>query len=199
MVQGEADATRVDIAARVDGRVGQRPVDRGENVAAGQLLLRSTIPSSSPNGVRRRPASPSPGRSRNIEVGTRAEVIAQRKAAIEAAEANVTARPADLRPHQAARRLATSPRCRGSTRRRIRSTWRSGEQDQAKLAYEEAVNGATKERGVAQANVVKAEAASPRSRRSRRTRRSSRRSRRRSIISAPIPANTSRPACRCSP
>src|SRR6476469_7381976 len=39
LVQGEADATRVDIAARVDGRVGQRPVDRGDDVAAGQVLV----------------------------------------------------------------------------------------------------------------------------------------------------------------
>ena len=39
LVQGEADATRVDIAARIDGRVGQRPVSRGDNVTAGQLLV----------------------------------------------------------------------------------------------------------------------------------------------------------------
>src|SRR5712664_4004310 len=39
LVQGEADATRIDIAARVDGRVGQRPVERGQNVTAGQLLF----------------------------------------------------------------------------------------------------------------------------------------------------------------
>src|SRR6516225_3943641 len=32
IIQGEADATRLDIAARVDGRVAQRPVSRGENV-----------------------------------------------------------------------------------------------------------------------------------------------------------------------
>src|SRR5271154_6646183 len=38
IVQGEADATRIDIAARVEGRVGQRPVERGQNVAARQLL-----------------------------------------------------------------------------------------------------------------------------------------------------------------
>src|SRR3954463_5696343 len=29
LVQGEADARRIDIAARVDGRVSERPVDRG--------------------------------------------------------------------------------------------------------------------------------------------------------------------------
>src|ERR1700758_5506255 len=36
LVQGEADATRIDIAARVDGRVGKRPVERGDNVTAGE-------------------------------------------------------------------------------------------------------------------------------------------------------------------
>jgi HlyD family secretion protein len=34
LVQGEADATRFDIAARVDGRVGDVPVVRGQNVDA---------------------------------------------------------------------------------------------------------------------------------------------------------------------
>jgi hypothetical protein len=31
LVQGEVDATRVDIAARIDGRVGQGPISRGDN------------------------------------------------------------------------------------------------------------------------------------------------------------------------
>src|SRR5690349_2684894 len=35
MVQGEADASRIDIAARVDGRVATRDVRRGEDVRAG--------------------------------------------------------------------------------------------------------------------------------------------------------------------
>ena len=39
VVQGEADATRIDIAARVDGRVRERPASRGDDVAAGELLL----------------------------------------------------------------------------------------------------------------------------------------------------------------
>src|SRR5262249_48832739 len=33
LVQGEVDATRFDIAARVDGRVGEIPVERGQDVA----------------------------------------------------------------------------------------------------------------------------------------------------------------------
>src|SRR5258707_13431082 len=44
IIQGEADATRIDIAARVDGRVGQRPVERGDNVTAGQLLFQIDNP-----------------------------------------------------------------------------------------------------------------------------------------------------------
>src|ERR1700740_1258769 len=34
LVQGEVDATRYDIAARVDGRVGDVPVVRGQNIDA---------------------------------------------------------------------------------------------------------------------------------------------------------------------
>src|SRR6201987_5151837 len=44
LVQGEADATRIDISARVDGRVGERPVERGDNVAAGQVLVKIDNP-----------------------------------------------------------------------------------------------------------------------------------------------------------
>src|SRR6186997_1125616 len=40
LVQGEADATRLDIAARVDGRVKEIPVERGQNVPAGAVLVR---------------------------------------------------------------------------------------------------------------------------------------------------------------
>src|SRR5262245_23762289 len=40
LVQGEVDATRFDIAARVDGRVGEVPVERGQDVAAGAVLVR---------------------------------------------------------------------------------------------------------------------------------------------------------------
>ena len=44
LVQGEVDATRFDIAARVDGRVGEVPVERGQNVAAGAVLVRIDNP-----------------------------------------------------------------------------------------------------------------------------------------------------------
>src|SRR5271155_4587342 len=44
LVQGEADATRFDIAARVEGRVAKRPVERGDAVAAGQVLIQIENP-----------------------------------------------------------------------------------------------------------------------------------------------------------
>src|ERR1700743_3259393 len=44
LVQGEADATRLDIAARVDGRIKEIPVNRGQNVPAGAVLVRIDNP-----------------------------------------------------------------------------------------------------------------------------------------------------------
>jgi HlyD family secretion protein len=39
LVQGEAESTRVDIAARVSGRLAKIAVSRGQNVTAGATLL----------------------------------------------------------------------------------------------------------------------------------------------------------------
>src|SRR5262249_59555553 len=44
LVQGEVDATRFDIAARVDGRVAEVPVARGQDVAANAVLVRIDNP-----------------------------------------------------------------------------------------------------------------------------------------------------------
>src|SRR5262245_64455614 len=44
VVQGEVDATRLDIAARVYGRGGEMPVVRGQNVAAGDVLVKDSNP-----------------------------------------------------------------------------------------------------------------------------------------------------------
>ena len=159
LVQGEADATRIDIAARVDGRVAQLPVDRGQNVAAGQMMVTIDNPELL---TRLKEAEAAWGVAtadlKRILVGTRAEVIAERRAALAAAEANA--------------RLAeqTYDRTRQLTARDFASVQKLDEatatldvarrsQQQAKLALEEAINGYTaEERGVAQAAVVKAEA-----------------------------------------
>ena len=159
IVQGEADATRVDIAARIDGRVGQRPVDRGENVAAGQLLFEIDNPELVAKW-RQAQAGVDVAKAQlaNILAGTRAETIAQRKAEDEAAEANFTLAQ---RTYDRIKELAGSG---NAPLQRLDEATNSlqvakRQQDQAKLAYEEAVNGATKEeRGIAEANVLKAQA-----------------------------------------
>src|SRR5271155_227961 len=86
LIQGEADATRIDIAARVDGRVGKRPVSRGDNVAAGQLLFEIENPELLAKLHEAEAAmAVSTADLAHIEAGTRAEENAQRKAAVDSA------------------------------------------------------------------------------------------------------------------
>jgi HlyD family secretion protein len=89
LVQGEVDATRFDIAARVDGRVGEIPVTRGENVAANAVLVRIDNPETVAKHEQALAAKiVADAQLANIKAGTRAEVIAARKAALERAQAS---------------------------------------------------------------------------------------------------------------
>jgi HlyD family secretion protein len=159
IIQGEADATRIDIAARVDGRVGKRPVSRGDNVAAGQLLYEIDNPE-----LVTRLAEAEAGLAvasaqlANVLAGTRAEVIAQRKAAVENASANLTLaqKTYDRIKELAGPGFAPIQRLDEATDS-LRVAQHS--LDQANLAEQEAIAGPTKEeRGIARANVVKAQA-----------------------------------------
>jgi HlyD family secretion protein len=157
LVQGEVDATRLDIAARVDGRVGEVPVERGQNVDAGAVLVRIGNPETiakHAQAVAARAVADS--QLANIKAGTRAEVIAARKAAQERAEAGVVlARKTYERVSQLAERgnapLARLDQVTDSLHESERAA------DQAKSAHEQAVNGYTaEERQIAAANVQKA-------------------------------------------
>lgn len=160
MVQGEADATRIDIAARVDGRVAQRPVSRGDNVTAAEVLVAIDNPELVMKLHEAEAAKVVAAADlARIEVGTRTEVVAERKAAVAAAEASLT--------------LAqqTYDRVKKITQGGFESVAKLDEAtasldvatrtlEQAKLAYDAAVAGYTREeRGVAQASVAKADAA----------------------------------------
>src|ERR1700726_4261474 len=88
LVQGEVDATRLDIAARVDGRVKEIPVERGQNVPAGAVLVRIDNPETLAKHAQMTAAKAvAAAQLANILAGTRAEVIAARKAALERAQA----------------------------------------------------------------------------------------------------------------
>src|SRR6202045_2211782 len=88
LVQGEADATRLDIAARVDGRVKEIPVERGQNVPANAVLVRIDNPETVAKLEQMKAAmAVAEAQLANILVGTRVETIAARKAELERAQA----------------------------------------------------------------------------------------------------------------
>src|SRR4029077_8615541 len=157
LVQGEVDATRFDIAARVDGRVGEVPVTRGQNVDANAVLVRIDNPETIAKHEQALAAKVvADAQLANINVGTRAEVIAARKAALERAQAALVLAQ---QTHERVRQLAE--RGNAPQARRDQATdplHESGRADaQAKSAHEQAVSGYTKEdREIAVANVGKA-------------------------------------------
>src|SRR5438128_3499346 len=157
LVQGEVDATRFDIAARVDGRVADIPVERGQDVAAGAVLVRIDNPETIAKNEQALAAKiVADAQLSNINAGTRAEVIAARKAAHERAQASVVLaqktydRVSQLAEHGNAP-IARLDQATDSLHESQRAV------DQAKSAYEQAVNGYTKEEHeIAEANVGKA-------------------------------------------
>ncbi|MCW6511847.1 HlyD family secretion protein [Lichenifustis flavocetrariae] len=159
LVQGEADATRIDIAARVDGRVAERPVDRGSDVAAGAMLVRIDNPQLLTKLAEAEAAEAvAQADLKRILVGTRAEVVAQRKAALAAAQADATLaqQTFDRTKQLTARDFAPVQKLDENTRS-LDVAQRGVEQ--ATSAYNEAVAGYTpEERGVARAAVAKAQA-----------------------------------------
>src|SRR5690242_10665927 len=78
LVQGEVQSTRIDIAARVSGRLAKIPVVRGENVAAGATLLVIDNPELVAE-LRQAEAEKAIADAEltRINVGTRAEIISQ--------------------------------------------------------------------------------------------------------------------------
>ena len=159
LVQGEVDATRLDIAARVDGRVGEIPVVRGQDVAAGAVLVKIDNPETIAKRAQAIAAKTvAEAQLANVRAGTRAEVIAARKAAVERAEASVVLAQ---KTFERTRQLAehdNAPKARlDQTTDALHESQRV--LDQAKSAHEQAVNGYTREEHqIAEANVVKAAA-----------------------------------------
>jgi HlyD family secretion protein len=157
LVQGEADATRMDIAARVDGRVAEVPVERGQDLAAGAVLVKIDNPETIAKHQQAVAAKiVADAQLANIHAGTRAEVIAARKAELERAQASVVLaqktynRVSQLAEHGNAP-IARLDQATDSLHESQRAV------DQAKSAYEQAVNGYTREeREIAVASVAKA-------------------------------------------
>jgi HlyD family secretion protein len=159
LVQGEADATRLDIAARVDGRVKQIPVERGQNVPANAVLVRIDNPETVAKLEQMKAAmAVAEAQLANVLAGTRVEAIAARKAEMGRAQAAlVLAQKTFDRTHTLTEQ-GNSPQSRlDQMTDSLHETERAV--DQARSAYDQAVNGYTKEeRAIAKANVAKANA-----------------------------------------
>jgi HlyD family secretion protein len=157
LVQGEVDATRFDIAARVDGRVGEIPVMRGEDVGANAVLVRIDNPETVAKHEQTLAAKiVADAQLANINAGTRSETIAARKAALERAQASVILAK---QTYDRVRQLAEHGNAPQARLDQVTDTLHESERavDQAKSAHEQAVNGYTREeRDIATANVGKA-------------------------------------------
>src|SRR6478752_4013256 len=159
LVQGEADATRLDIAARVDGRVKEIPVERGQNVPAGAVLVRIDNPETVAKHAQMKAAmAVAEAQLANVLVGTRAETIAARKAELERAQAALVLAQKTFDRTNTLTEQGNAPQSRLD---QVTDTLHESERavDQAKSAHEQAVNGYTKEeRAIARTNVEKANA-----------------------------------------
>jgi HlyD family secretion protein len=148
---------RGSTSRRVDGRVAAVPVARGQNVEAGAVLVKIDNPETIAKHEQSLAAKAVAGAQlANINVGTRAEVIAARKAALERAQASVVLaqktydRVSQLAEHGNAPQ-ARLDQATDALHESQRAT------DQAQSAYEQAVNGYTREeREIAVASVAKA-------------------------------------------
>jgi HlyD family secretion protein len=157
LVQGEVDATRLDIAARIDGRVADIPVARGQNVGAGAVLVRIDNPETVAKHEQTLAAKiVAEAQLANINAGTRAEVVAARKAAYERAQASVTLAQ---KTYERVRQLAERGNAPQARLDQVTDALHESERamDQARSAHEQAVNGYTREeRQIAEASVQKA-------------------------------------------
>jgi HlyD family secretion protein len=157
LVQGEVDATRFDMAARVDGRVAEIPVNRGQDVAAGAVLVKIDNPETLAQKNQAMTAElVAAAQLAHINAGTRAEEIAARKAALERAEAAVLlAQKTYDRINKLTGLGHASVADLDKATDSLDESQRAA--DQAKSAYDQAVNGYTKEeREIAAATVKKA-------------------------------------------
>jgi HlyD family secretion protein len=159
LVQGEVDATRLDLAARVEGRVQEIPVERGQNLSAGAVLVRIGNPETLAKYEQMRTAKAvADAQFANVLVGTRVETIAARKAEMERAQAGLVLAQKTFERTRILTEQGNSPQARlDQATDTLHETERAV--DQAQSAYDQAVNGYTKEeRAIAKANVEKADA-----------------------------------------
>jgi HlyD family secretion protein len=159
VVQGEVQARTFDMAARVDGRIGQIVVARAQDVTQGAPLIRIDNPELL---AKRRQSNAdlavAEAELARAKAGFRPELIAERKAGIARAEAELTLAQ---KAFDRTRKLAASHGSPQAQLDRDTAALTTAERtlDQARLSYQEAVAGFTREDlAIAQAKVESAQA-----------------------------------------
>jgi HlyD family secretion protein len=159
IIQGEVQSRTFDMAARVDGRIGAILVSRSQNMAQAAPLIRIE----NPELLARQRQTAAAVRVAEAELarvraGFRAETIAERKAEVDRATADLTLAQ---KTFDRTRQLVTTHDAPQSQYDRDNAALTLAERtlDQAKFAYNEAVAGFTREDlGIALAKVESAKA-----------------------------------------
>jgi HlyD family secretion protein len=159
VIQGEVQSRTFDMAARVDGRIGQIVVARSQDVSQGAPLIRID----NPELIAKQKQSEAALRVAEAELarvraGFRAETIAVRQAEVERAEADLTLAQ---KTFERTRQLVATHDSPQSQYDKDRAALTLAERslDQARFAYKEAVAGFTREDlGIALAKVETAKA-----------------------------------------
>ncbi|AGT09164.1 HlyD family secretion protein [Paracoccus aminophilus] len=89
VVQGEVEATRIDLASRVSGRVAEVAVDFGDRVQKGETLVLLSSPQLQAGQVTAQAALAVAEANRDLTFSTRPETIAAREAELAKAEGDV--------------------------------------------------------------------------------------------------------------
>jgi HlyD family secretion protein len=159
VIQGEVQSRSFDMAARVDGRIGQIVVARSQEVSQGAPLIRID----NPELIAKKKQSEAALRVAEAELarvraGFRAETIAVRQAEVERAEADLTLAQKTFERTRQLVATHDSPQSQFD-KDRAALTLAERSLDQARFAYKEAVAGFTREDlGVALAKVETAKA-----------------------------------------
>ena len=89
VIQGEVEATRVDLAARVSGRVAKSPVDLGDRVSAGDVVVELDSPQLRASLATSKATLAVAQTNRELAFSVRQETIDARRAELQKAEADV--------------------------------------------------------------------------------------------------------------
>lgn len=159
VVQGEVEATRVDLAAQVTARVVATPVNFGERVEKNQLLVQLASPQLTAGLAKAEAALAVARANKDLVFSTRPETIAARQAQLDKAKSDVIlARKTHERVLKLRDSAVTSVQSLDRSSNALDAALKAKEAAEAQL--ELAQNGSSKEqKAVAVAQVQQAEAA----------------------------------------